>query len=105
MAIKSTNLLLLLHNKHTLPTIQEMTLHMTSPDGQHQNQINCILCSQRWRSSTQSAKARPGSDSGSDQELLSAKLRFKVKKVGKTTRQFRYDLNQVPYRLYNRCDK
>ena len=34
----------------------------TSPDGQHQNQIDCILCSQRWRSSIQSAKTRPGAD-------------------------------------------
>ena len=37
----------------------------TSPDGQHQNQIDCILCSQRWRSSIQSAKIRPGADCGS----------------------------------------
>ena len=44
----------------------------TSPDGQHQNQIDYILCSQRWRSSIQSAKTRPGSDCGSDHELLIA---------------------------------
>ena len=62
-----------------------------SPDGQHQNQINYILCSQRWRSSIQSAKARPGADSGSDHELLIAKFRLKLKKVGITTRPFRYD--------------
>ena len=42
----------------------------TSPDGQYQNQIDCILCSQRWRSSIQSAKTRPGADHGSDHELL-----------------------------------
>ena len=42
----------------------------TSPDGQHQNQIDYILCSQRQRSSTQSAKTRPGADCGSDHELL-----------------------------------
>ena len=65
----------------------------TSPDGQHQNQIDYILCSQRWRSSIQSAKTRPGADYGSDHELLIAKL----KKVRKTTRPFRYDLNQIPY--------
>ena len=69
----------------------------TSPDGQHWNQIDCILCSQRWRSSIQSAKTRPGPDCGSDDELLIAKFRLKLKKVGKTTRPFRYDLNQVPY--------
>jgi len=69
----------------------------TSPDGQHQNQIDYILCSQRWRSSIQSAKARPGADYGSDHELLIAKFRLKLKKVGKATRPFRYDLNQIPY--------
>ena len=55
----------------------------TSPDGQHQNQIDYILCSQRWRSSTQSAKTRPGADCGSDHQLLIAKFRPKLKKVGK----------------------
>ena len=69
----------------------------TSPDGQHQNQIDYILCSQRWRSSIQSAKTTLGVDCGSDQELLMAKFRFKLKKVGKTTRPFRYDLNQILY--------
>ena len=87
----------------------------TSPDGQYWNQIDYILCSQRWRSSIQLAKARPGADCGSDRELLVAK--FKLKKVGKTTRPFssvqfssvaqscptlcnptfRYDLNQISY--------
>ena len=61
----------------------------TSPDGQHQNQTDYILCNQRWRSSIQSAKTRPGADSGSDHELLIAKFRLKLKKVGKTTRPFR----------------
>ena len=69
----------------------------TSPDGQYWNQIDYILCSQRWRSSTQSAKTRPGAECGSNHELLSAKFRLKLKKVGKTTRPFRYDLNQIPY--------
>ena len=68
----------------------------TSPDGQHQNQTDHILCNQRWRSSIQSAKTRPGADSGSDNELLIAKFRLKLNKVGKTTRLFRYDLNQIP---------
>ena len=68
-----------------------------SPHGQHQNQIDYILCSQRWRSSIQSAKTRPGADCGSDHKLLIAKFRLKLKKVGKTTRPFRYDLNQIPY--------
>ena len=69
----------------------------TSPDGQHQNQIVYILCSQRWRSSIQPTKTRPGADCGSDHELLIAKFRLKLKKVWKTTRPFRYDLNQTPY--------
>ena len=56
-----------------------------------------MLCSQRWRSSIQTAKTRPGADSGSDHEPLIAKFRLKLKKVGKTARPFRYDLNQIPY--------
>ena len=46
----------------------------TSADGQHQNQTDSILCSQRWRSSIQSAKTRPGADCGSDHELLITKF-------------------------------
>ena len=48
-------------------------------------------------SSIQSTKTRPGADRGSDHELLIAKFRLKSKKVGKATRSFRYDLNQIPY--------
>ena len=69
----------------------------TSPDSKYQNQIDYILCSQKWRSSIQLAKVRPGADCGSDHELLISKFRVKLKKVGKTTRPFRYDLNQIPY--------
>ena len=69
----------------------------TSPDGQHRNQNGYILCSERWRRSIQSAKTRLGADCGSDHELLIAKFRLNLKKVGKTTRPFRYDLNQIPY--------
>ena len=58
----------------------------TSPDGQYRNQIDYILCSQRWRSSIQLAKTRPEAVCGSDHELLTAKFRLKLKKVGKTTR-------------------
>ena len=78
------------HHKRTLYT-------WTSPDGQHQNHIDYILCSQRWRSSIQSAKTRPGADCGSDHELLIAKFRSKLKKVGKTSRPFRYEIHQIPY--------
>ena len=52
---------------------------------------------QRWRSSIQSAKTRLGADCASDHELLIAKFRLKLKKVGKTTRPFWYDVNQIPY--------
>ena len=55
-----------------------------------------ILCSQRWRSSIQS-KTRLEADCGSDHELLIAKFRLKLNKVGKITRPFRYNLNQIPY--------
>ena len=84
------------HNKHPLPTTQEKTTH-----GHHQmvnTKIRLItVCSQRWRSSIQLAKTRPGVDCGSDRELLIAKFRLKLKKVGKTTRPFRYNLNQILY--------
>ena len=56
-----------------------------------------FFAAKRWRSSIESAKTRPGADYGSDQELLIAKFRLKLRKVGKTTRPFRYDLNQIPY--------
>ena len=69
----------------------------TSPGGKYRNQIDFILRSQRWKSSIQSAKTKQGADCGSDHELLIAKFRLKLKKVGKTTRPFMYDLNQIPY--------
>ena len=52
----------------------------TSPDGQYRSQIDYILCSQRWRSSIQSANTRPGADCGSDHELLIAKFKLKLRK-------------------------
>ena len=59
-----------------------------------------VLCSKRWRSSIQSVKTRLGADCGLDHELLIANFRIKLKTVGKTTRPFRYDLNQIPYGNY-----
>ena len=67
----------------------------TSPDSQYWNQIDYIFCSWRWRSSIQSVKTRPRPDCDSDHELLFAKFRLKLKKVGKNTRPFMYDLNQI----------
>ena len=69
----------------------------TSADGQYWNQVDDILCSKRCRSSIQSAKTRPGADCDSDHEHLIAKFRLKLNKVGKTTRPFRCELNQVLY--------
>ena len=66
------------------------------PDGQYQNQIDYVLCSQRWRTSIQSAKTRPRTNCGSDYELM-AKFKLKLKKVRKTARPFRYDLYKIPY--------
>ena len=83
------------HSKHPLPTTEEKTLHMDSthiPDGQYRNQIDYILCNQRWTISIQSAKTIPGADCGSD-ELLIAKFSLKLEKVGKSSRPFSYDLN------------
>ena len=68
-----------------------------SLDGQYRNQIDYILCSQRWRSSIQWAKTRPGADCGSDHEHLIAIFRLKLRTVGKTTKPFRCNLNQIPY--------
>ena len=62
----------------------------TSPGGQNLNQIDYILCSQRWRSSVQWVKPRPGADCGLDHEHLIAKFRLKLMKVGENTRPFRY---------------
>ena len=57
----------------------------TSPDGQYWNQIDHILCSQRWRISIQSVKTRLGADYGSDHKFLTAKFRLKLKKVDQET--------------------
>ena len=59
--------------------------------------MDITRCSQRWRSTIELAETRPGADCGSDHELLIAKFRPKLNKVGKSTRPFRYDLNQISY--------
>ena len=51
----------------------------------------------KMESFIQSVKTRPGAECGSDHEVLIAKFRLKLRKVGETTRTFRYDLNQIPY--------
>ena len=69
----------------------------TSPNGQYRNQTDYISYSQRWRSSTQTAKQDLELTVAQIISLLLQKFRFKLKKVGKTTKPFRYDLNQIPY--------
>ena len=81
-----TNILFQQHNRRLYT--------WTSPDGQHQNQIDYIICRQRWISFIQSAKTRARADCGSDHEHLIEKFRLHLKKVRKITR---YDLNQIPY--------
>ena len=85
------------HSKHPLPTKQEKTLHMDIIRLSTPKSDWLYSLQQRWRSSIESAKARLGADFGSDHKLLIAKFRLKLKKVGKTTRPFSYDLNQIPY--------
>ena len=79
----------------------------TSSDDQCGNQADYVLCSQRWRGSMQSAKARPGAKCGSDHLPLISKFKLFLKKVGGTTRPFRYDLNQISsiyiVEVMNRC--
>ena len=75
----------------------------SSTHGHHQmvnTKIRLILCfATKYGKTLQSEKknTRPGADCGSNHEPLIVKFRLKLKKVGKTTRQFRYDLNQIPY--------
>ena len=86
------------HTGHTNTIFQQHKRRLDtwrSPDGQYRNQIDYILCSQKWKGSIRSAKTKLGADCGSDHEVLNAKFRLKLKKVGKTTRPFRYDLNQI----------
>ena len=83
------------HSKHPLPITQDNSTYV-QPDCQYRNQIDYIICSLRWRSCIQSAKTKQRADCGSDHELLIAKFR-QLKKVGKTTRPLRYDLNQIHY--------
>ena len=84
------------HIKQPLPTTQEKTLHMGITRWSTLKPNWLYSLQPRWRSSIQSAKTRLGADHGSDHELFIAKFRLKLKKVGKTTRPFRYDLDQIP---------
>ena len=72
----------------------------TSPDGQHQNQIDSILCSQRWRSSIQSEKTRRGADCGSDDDL-----RLKIEESGENHLTIQVWPKSNPLRLYSGSEK
>ena len=84
------------HSKHPIQTKQEKTLHMDitrwsilKPDWLYSLQL-------KMEKLYTVSKNKPGADCGSDHELLIAKFRLKLKKVGKTMRPLRYDLNQIP---------
>ena len=76
---------------------QEKTLHIDITRWPTLKSDWLYFLQPRMEKTIQSAKTRPGADCGSDHELLIAKFRLKLKKVGKTTRLFRYDLTKIPY--------
>ena len=84
------------HSKHSLLRTQEKTLHMDITRWPTLKSNWLYSLHPKMETSIQSAKTRMGADRGSDHELLIAKFRLKLKKVGKTTRPFMYDLNQIP---------
>ena len=67
----------------------------TSPNGQYRNQIDFILCQQRWKSSIASTKTLPGADCGSDHQLLVAKVKLKLCKIKKSTIQKRFNVDNI----------
>ena len=85
------------HNKHPLPTTQEKTLHMDITRWSTLKSESLCSFQSKMTGSKHLVKIRPGTNCGSDHELLVAKFRLKWKKVGKATRPFRHDLNQIPY--------
>ena len=85
------------HSKNLLSTRQVKTLHTDITRWSTLKSDGLYSLQPKMRSSIQSTKTRPGADCGSVHELLIAKFRLKLKKVGETTRPFRYDLNQIPY--------
>ena len=91
------------HSKHPLSTTQEKTLHMGITRWPTPKSDWLYSLQPKMEKLYTVTDARPGADCGSDHELLVAKFRLKLKKVGKTTRPFRYDLNQVPYNYTGPC--
>jgi hypothetical protein len=68
----------------------------TTPNGQHGNQIDYMLCNRRWKSSITSIKTRPGADCGTDHELLLACFRIKLKQIRKSTQTAKPNLQNIP---------
>ena len=85
------------HSKHPLPTMQEETLHMDFTRWSISELDGLYSLRPKMEKLHIASTNKTGADCGSDHELLIAKFRHKLKKVGKTTRPFRYDLNQIPY--------
>ena len=82
------------HSKPYLPTTQEKTLHMDITRWSLlKSNLITFFAAKDGEALKQSAKTRPGADCGSDHELLITNFRLQLKKVGKITRSFRYDLN------------
>ena len=84
------------HSKHPLSTKQEMTLHMGITRWSTEIRLIIFFAAKDGEALLQSVKTRLGADCGTDYELFIAKFRHKLKKVGKTTRPFGYDQNQMP---------
>ncbi|RWS06003.1 endonuclease-reverse transcriptase-like protein [Dinothrombium tinctorium] len=68
----------------------------TSPNGLYRNQIDYVLCSQRWCSSVLAVKTYPGADCGSDHELLVAKIKVKLCNIKKTAPPKKFDVSKIP---------
>ena len=85
------------HSKHPLPITQEKTLHMDITRWSTPKSDWLYSFQPKIENLLKSTKTRPGANCGTDHELLFAIFRLKLKKVRKTTRPFRYDLNQIPY--------
>ena len=82
------------HSKHPLPTTQEKTLHMDITRWSTPKSDWSYSAAKNGEALYSQQKTRPGDGCGSDHELLIAKFRLKLKKVGKTTRPYRSDLNK-----------
>ena len=80
-----------------MPTTQDKNLHMDITRWSMQKSDGLYSLQPKMEKLYTVSKKRPGADCGSDHELLIAKFRLNLKKLGKTIRPFRYDINQIPY--------